>query len=361
MSPENQPVIVPVQAPSGGRSGCLLVLSVLLALALAVSLLVNLALAARGAGMGPKKPEPMTQKWVAGDGDAKVALIELQGVIMDEVQSGGLFGVTTQPIERIRRELEEAEKDETVKAVLFEVDSPGGSVTASDEIWNLFRRFKERSKKPVVVFMGGICASGGYYVSAPADVIYASPTTITGSIGVIMSAVNFRGLLDKFDVKPLTIKAGANKDLLNPTEPIREEHVRIIQDMIDEAYNLFVSRIVAGRAKAGLSEPAIRDLADGRIYTAEQALKLKLVDKIGYRDDAFEEARKLGGVTQATLFRYSKFPSFLEALAGDAEAAASGELAGRRVGAGGPLSIETVLSLETPRLMYLWAPFAGGN
>jgi protease-4 len=349
------PTVIPVMAPAPRGRGCLVALVILLAIGLGVSLLANLALvgAKAGAQAEASRPEPLRQKWVAGSGDARVCLIELSGVIMEEVKSGGLLGATTRPVERIQRELDEAAKDDHVKAVLFSVDSPGGSVSASDGIWHAIKGFKERSKKPVVVWMGGLAASGGYYVSAPADAIFCSPTTITGSIGVIMETFNFSGIEEKFGVQNVTIKAGANKDLLNPFQPIREEHVRVLQGMIDDAYDLFVSRVADGRTAAGLNADAVRQLADGRIYTAKQALELKLVDKIGYRDDAFEDAKKRGGITgDATLFRYTKLPGFLEALAGDAEAAApaAGALAG--------LDLGSILSLGTPRLMYLWTPTA---
>ena len=356
---EPAPAVYPV-APPRGR-GCLVALAVLLGVGLAFSLLVNLVLVggrASAVAQSGHHRTPLREKWVSGEGEPRICLIELSGVIMEEQKSEGLISTSSRLVDRIQRELDEVEKDEKVKAVLFSVDSPGGSVSASDQIWHALKKFKERSKKPLVVWMGGLAASGGYYVSMPADLIVCSPTTITGSIGVIMQTFNFADASQRFGVQNVTIKSGANKDLLNPFLPIREEHVRIIQSMIDDAYDLFVSRVVEGRSAAGLTEMVVRQLADGRIYTASQALKEKLVDRIGYRDDALEEAKKLAKVEgPVTLFHYTGPPGLIEVLVGEPEASAAGAALGRA--AHGPdLSIEGILSLGTPRLMFLWSPTA---
>lgn len=343
--------------PARGPSGCLLALTILLALGLLLSLFLNLTLigakSGRGApGTGPSRPDPLAEKWIEGEGEDKVCLVELEGVIMDEVRSQGVFGATERPVERIKRELEAAAKDDRVKAVLFSVDSPGGAVTTSDEIWHLFMDWRARTKKPVVVWMGGLCASGGYYVSMAADEVWASPTTITGSIGVIMQTFNMAGLLKRFDVESVTIKSGANKDLMNPFKPINPEHLGILGAMVDEMYAKFVGKVVLGRKSAGLSEEVVKKLADGRIYTADQALQAKLVDRVGYREEAFGAAKARAGVKEATLFRYQKAPGLLEILSGEAQARAG------RAPLGLDLSLEALLSCETPRPYYLFAPGA---
>jgi protease-4 len=350
-APPPPPIYYAAPPGTGSRSGCLIAMCVFLALGLGVSMLMNLALLGSRATpqIGPAKPADLKEKWVDGSGSDKVALIAVEGVIMEEQKSEGMFGATTKLVERVRRELAAAEKDKDVKAVLLEVNSPGGSVSASDEIWHLIKKFKERAKKPVVVWMSGLAASGGYYISAPADVIYCSPTTITGSIGVIMSSFNFSGSMQRFDVQNITIKAGRNKDLLNPFQPIREDHVRIIQDMIDKTYDIFVQRVAEGRAAAGLTEDAVRSLADGRIFLSKEALSLKLVDKEGYREDAFAECRKRAGIQEATLFRYADEHGLLDVLTGNTEAR----------GPAAPTSLEALLSLETPRPMFLWQPGVG--
>ncbi|HVY62935.1 MAG TPA: signal peptide peptidase SppA [Planctomycetota bacterium] len=363
LPPPPPPMVVPVMTPEPRRSsGCLLALVVLLAVGLGLAVLVILAQAAKSGGdsLAASHPEPLREKWVAGEGDARVALVELSGVIMDEVPAVGFVGAPTHPVERIERELEEAAKDDAVKGVLFSVDSPGGAVTASDAIWHALRKFKERApKKPLVVWMGSLAASGGYYVSVAADSIWASPTTITGSIGVIMQTFNFADISQKLGVKAVTIKSGANKDLLNAFRPLDEEkeQLEIVQRMVDEAYDLFVKRVADGRASAGLTDGVVRQLADGRIYTAAQAKENKLVDQIGYRDDALEDVKKRAGLKDAVLFRYhERKPGLLEVLGGEAALPVAPPAAASL----GPISISVagILSLQSPRLMYLWSPGA---
>jgi protease-4 len=340
--------------PPPRQSGCLVAVTVLLLFLLGASVLANMVLVGRSVGAmsagSVEKPGRLSERWVAGEGEAKAVLIELSGVILDEVRSDGLFGLTRRPVERIRRELEQAEKDDAVKAVIFAVDSPGGTITASDEILHLFQRFKKNSGKKVVVRMGGVAASGGYYVSSAADVILAEPTTITGSIGVILQTFNLSKALEWMKVENLTIKSGANKDLLNPFQPVNEEHVRILQNVIDRAYDRFVHVVSEGR---GIPEDEVRRLADGRIYTAQEALDRKLIDGIGYLEDAIEKARALARVEKLTVVKYSRVSGFLAALAGDPDAEA-------RVEAPRGFGIDAVFDLARPRLCYLWAPAAAG-
>lgn len=356
MSVNVQPVAPGYGArPPRGNSGCLVAFAVIVTIGLGISVVMNMALLGKGGctitRTGVHEPAALSQRWVQGSGDTKIALIELSGVISNEVASGGFLGIVQRPVERIRRELDEAAKDESVKGVLFAVDSPGGTITASDEILQLFRRFKERApKKPVIVQMGGLCASGGYYVSSAADEIIAEPTTITGSIGVILQTFNFAQSIEMLKIENVTIKAGANKDLLNPFKPLNEEHLRILQSMIDHAYKQFVSVVAKGRK---LSEDEVRQLADGRIYTADEALRLKLIDKIGYRDDAVEEAKRLTGGADVTLFRYTRPPSLLDAFSGDLETRTPEPQGAAALG------VEALRSLATPRICYLWGAAAG--
>lgn len=280
---------------------------------------------------------------VEGTGDAKVVLIEVEGPIA-AVQGGGLFGGGVDLVERVRKELEAAAKDERVRALLLSIDSPGGTVTASDQVWHLVSEFKRKSNKPVVVHMGALCASGGYYIAVAGDELICEPTTITGSIGVILQGVNFHELLEKHGVKPQTITSGPNKALLDPLSPPSPEHLEIIQRMVDETYGTFVKRVVEGRR---LDEATVRKLADGRIYTAQQALDAKLVDAIGYREDALARAATRGGTTSPTLVRYTRPPTFADLLAGAARAP------------GEPVALERLVpaaldELTTPRLLALW-------
>lgn len=353
------PLVTPVSPypPPARGGGCLPFVAIGLVLALGASMFLNMALLGKKGGAtslgGLAEPAPLSQKWVMGEGAPRVLLLEVNGAIMDEVQSSGMFGPKIRLVERVRRELDEAAKDEAVKAVVLAVDSPGGSVTASDQIWKAIVDFKAKSKKPVVVHMGALCASGGYYISAPADWIVCEPTTITGSIGVIMSTFNMSGLMQKLDVKPVTIKAGANKDLLNTFEPVKPEHIEILQKMIDEAYDLFVKRVSDGRG-AKLKVENVKSLCDGSVFSAQAAQKVGLVDEVGYLSETFAKAKELAKTgEQATLFRYTRAPNFFDALSGEVE---SGAPAFARAGSPFEVTLEGILSLETPRLMYLWKP-----
>lgn len=189
----------------------------------------------------------------------------------------------------IARLIRQAARDPQVKAILLRVDSPGGSVIGSDEIYHALKQ----ANKPVVVHMGALAASGGYYVSMAADHIVAHPDTLTGSIGVISEFTNIEGLYEKLGLKSTVIKSGEFKDFGNPTSPFTEEDRKLWQAVIDETYESFV-RIIADNR--GMTVEEVKRLADGRIYTGRQAYSLKLVDQLGYFEDAVNEAASRGGI-----------------------------------------------------------------
>ncbi len=369
--PYYPPLPPPPPARGGGGRGCLVFLVFLFAGIAAVSLAVATVAAGRGrmGGGRMQRPEPLAERYHSGDGDAKIALVHVSGVIVDEL--AGPFGIVDRPVERLRRELEQAAADGDVRAIVVRVDSPGGTIEASDRIHKHLVDWKKRTGKPIVVSMGGVAASGGYYVSAPADRILAEPTTITGSIGVILTSFNFAGLLQKIGVQGITIKSGENKDLLNPfeTDPARiERHKAILQRAIDDAYGRFVSVVVDGRSRAGLTREEALALADGRILVAEEARASKLVDAVGYLEDAVAAARQLSGVGEATVFTYVRAPGLLDILLGGAAEgvaplggpASSFGAGGAPRGAAPAFRLEVdparLLELETPRLMYLFRP-----
>lgn len=283
-------------------------------------------------------PKAMNEVFVSGEGEDKIALIELKGVIAEQQTSGGVLGVSVNLVERLEREFAAAASDEKVKAVLLRIDSPGGTVSASDQIWHTVSEFRRTTNKPVVVHMGGTCASGGYYIAVACDALICEPTTITGSIGVILSTLNFAQLLEKYGVADVTIKSGANKDLLNSTAPPNEEHRAILQGMVDETHARFVELVAKGRP---FDLPMAQKLADGRIYTAKQALEHQLVDAIGYREDALAEIRKRAKLGKAKLIRYrAPVPTLLDALSGNA---------------GAPQVAPNLLDqVSGPRLLVLW-------
>ncbi len=207
-----------------------------------------------------------------------VGVVEVKGIILDSQET--------------IRQLRECDKNDRVKAVVLRIDSPGGVVGPSQEIHEEVKKLAARKK--VVVSMGSLAASGGYYIAAPATLIYANPGTITGSIGVILKLSNLQELLDKVGVKSITIKTGKFKDIGSATRPMTEEDRALLQGVIESSYGQFVRAVAQGRK---LPEVQVRQLADGRIFTGEQALALKLVDKLGNLPDALAEAGRLGGIT----------------------------------------------------------------
>src|SRR4051812_9203515 len=213
---------------------------------------------------------------------ARIGIVEAKGTIGD-TQSGV-------DSEKIVKLLKKYEKDDDIKSIVLRVDSPGGSVAPSQEIHDAVKRIK--AKKKIVVSMGGLAASGGYYISAPADRIYAEPGTLTGSIGVIFMHFNVRGLLEWAKIDETTLKAGKYKDTLSPFRPLQETDREEIQSLSDDIYGQFVKAVAEGRS---IPEPKVREIAEGRIYTGSRAKQLKLVDELGGFDDAVAAAWQLAG------------------------------------------------------------------
>lgn len=206
-----------------------------------------------------------------------VGVVEVKGPIIDSVDTV--------------KELADFADNSSVKAILLRIDSPGGVVGPSQEISAEVKRIAAR--KPVVISMGSVAASGGYYIAAPASRILANPGTITGSIGVIMKLSNVEGLMDKVGLKATTIKSGLFKDTGSSTRPMTQEEQRLLQTVVDDLHDQFVRAVAEGR-KLPLEE--VRLLADGRVYTGRQALELKLVDRLGGFQEAVAEAGKLAGI-----------------------------------------------------------------
>ena len=212
-----------------------------------------------------------------GSGDA-VAVIDL---------SGAIYSFTKSDIDNL---LEQAASNDDVKAVVMRIDSPGGSVVASDEIYHALLDFE----KPIVISMGASAASGGYYVACGGDYIIAHPDTLTGSIGVISQFMVFEELMEKYGVEAEIITSGPNKALGNPYKKMSAEEREIMENIINEAYENFIGIIAKAR---NLPIEDVRTIADGRIYTGRQAYELGLVDALGRQNDAIEKAAELGGIT----------------------------------------------------------------
>ena len=293
-----------------------IIVSIILFLALAVSMMINIGSAFSGLGdaggrhhhAGPRLDELVVKEHSGSD---KIAVVPIEGIISSH--SGDRSGYNM--VEVVKAQLKLAKDDEDVKAVILRVDSPGGEVLASDDIANELRTFQEESSKPVVVSMGSLAASGGYYVSAPCEWIVANELTITGSIGVIMHGYNYRGLMDKIGLKPDVYKSGKFKDMLsgdrNAAEVLPEERV-MVQKLIDETYGKFKQVVGDGRAAARDMNKDGRTLvknwaefADGRVFSGKEAKELGFVDELGGFDTAVKRAQKLAKIKgDASIIEY---------------------------------------------------------
>jgi protease IV len=255
-------------------------------------------------------PAVYEEEYVSGAGPDKVAVVPVEGVIASADSSTGELQPAITP-EGLADALQQAGDDASVAAVVLEVNSPGGGVTASDEMHQSILDFKEQTGKPVVVSMGDTAASGGYYISTAADRIVANETTLTGSLGVIFTLTDFSELADRYGVEQEVVKSGEFKDMGSSFRDLTPEEREILQSIVDESYDEFVGVIVEGR---GLPEERVREIADGRVYSGEQAKELGLVDSFGGLDEAAAVSRDLAGVESATVVRYVETPTFFETL-----------------------------------------------
>jgi len=252
-----------------------------------------------------EKSQSLDETVISGKGRDKILLIDISGVLSTEEQGGAFsFRKEASIVARIREELKKAATDKRIKGLILRVNSPGGTVTSSDIIYHEIKRFKEKKGLPVIACIMELAASGGYYVSLASDAIIAHPTSVTGSIGVIALKFNAKGLMEKIGIEDETIKAGDKKDLWSPFRPSTEEERKIMQNMLDDFHGKFMDVVAEGRKK--LTREQIKVLADGRIYSAEQALKEKLIDGIGYLDDVIELVKKKAGVDKAKVIIYHR-------------------------------------------------------
>jgi protease-4 len=292
--------------------------------------------------------QPLEEETVEGKGKAKILLMDVSGVLSDE--TGGLILGSPPPrvpiVARVREELQKAEEDDAVKALIVRINSPGGTITSSDLIYREIDTFKTRRKIPVIAVMMDVAASGGYYAALAADTIVALPTSVTGSIGVIMLTVNAKGLMEKIGVAPLAIKSGEMKDAGSPFRPLTAEERAVFQSVIDQMYGRFVTLIAQSRK---IPEDRVRTFADGRIYTAEQAKALGLVDEIGYMDDVVKAARKAAGVEEARVIMYQRPKDYRANFYSAAPAPLPGLESSLQ-------QLTALVSGSGPRFLYLWWP-----
>ena len=250
------------------------------------------------------------EEYVSGAGPAKVAVVPVEGTIAsaDSTVPGTQPPVTP---EGLADALLQAEEDPSVAAVVLEVNSPGGGVTASDQMHQSILEFKGSSGKPVVVSMDSVAASGGYYISAAANRIVANESTLTGSLGVVIPLLNFSEAAEKYGVTQKYVKSGEFKTMGSSWNELTPEEREVFQSIVDQEYDEFVEVIVEGR---DLPEERVREIADGRVYSGQQARELGLVDSFGGLDEATEVSQDLAKVEGATVVRYVLPESFTDTL-----------------------------------------------
>jgi protease-4 len=247
-----------------------------------VSILVLVTTTMKRAGLSDLVIEP---------GDGKVGVVEIQGIITESKD--------------IIRLIKRFRENDDIKAIVIRIDSPGGVIGPSQEIYREIR--KTTQVKKIIASMGSIAASGGYYIAAATNGIVANPGTITGSIGVIMAYTNFRKVLDKIGMVPVVIKSGPFKDMGSPTKDMSKQEKEVLQAFVDQAHRQFVTAIAEGR---NMNIDRVKSLADGRIYTGEEAVKQGLVDRLGNFEDAIEWAGEMGGIQGSVSTVYKKKEKF---------------------------------------------------
>jgi protease IV len=293
------------------------------------------------------EPQPLQEHVVSGEGRAKVLVLDISRVISGADEEGA-FGITRRDnlIARVHEELQRAGDDDKVRAVVLRINSPGGTVTASDVIYQEIMAFKALRHVPVVAQMLDLATSGAYYVALAADEIVATPTSVTGSVGVVMYNLNFSGLMDKLGVSNQTMKAGLRKDIGSPLRTMTPDEQRILQTILDQMQQRFLA--VVRERRPAVTPEALQTISDGRVLTADQALQLGLIDRLGYLENAVQLAEQRAGLPQARVVMYRRAEEFAENMYSRAPV--------------GPPQVNLLnfdlgaLRMATPQFMYMWLP-----
>lgn len=278
-----------------------------------------------------------------GNINQKIAVLDINGAITSSdttslLSSGGYHH------ESFLKKLEMAKEDDSIVGVVISVNSPGGGVSESAEIHDKIKELQEETEKPVYISMGSMAASGGYYVSAPADKIFATEETLTGSLGVIMQSINYEELADRLGIDTVTMKSGPYKDIMAADREMTEEERVILQSMIDNSYNKFVRVIAEGR---GMSEEEVRKIADGRIYDGLQAKEVGLIDDFGYIDDVTDAMKNDLQMNNAAVVSYTDSISLSSLFSTSAQ-----KILGNNIDLSSILNV--VSQPNSPKLMYLY-------
>lgn len=279
-----------------------LVRSILVYLCVGFLFILIISLIFSGSNFEPKQNLYYSEKEILNQGSQdKIVIVPLTGIIVSVDESNMLTQDTVISPDKIANIFSQIKTDPQVKAVIFDIYSPGGSPVASDRIYEMINDFKKETSIPVISLFGDLAASGAYYIASATDFIVANPSTLTGSIGVIMETYNLEGLYEKLGVNKVTFKEGQYKDILNENRNITDEERQIIQDLNRNTYELFVSRVADGRK---LELEYVRSLANGQIYSGKQAYENRLVDSLGNTNEAIYQAQKLANLNQIKVVKY---------------------------------------------------------
>lgn len=238
----------------------------------------------------------------SGNPKKKIAVLTVNGTIQDTGDSASLFSSETYNHQFFMKQLDDILDNRDVKGVLLKVNSPGGGTNESKQIYDKIEQIKKERKIPIYVSMGSMAASGGYYISAPADQIFADEETITGSIGVIMQGMDYSKLAKKYGIEFNTIKTGPYKDILNGSREMTDAERKLLQNMVNDSYERFVKVVADGR---GMSKKEVKEIADGRIMNGAQAVDAGLVDQLGYSEDALQQLMKDNHLEDAEVYEYT--------------------------------------------------------
>ncbi len=289
-------------------------------------------------------PKPLRETTISGTGKNKILLVDISGIITERKRST-LTGLAEKPslISRLREELDKASKDSKIKAIVLRINSPGGTVTASDIIYHEIKEIKKKRPIKVIAALMDIGTSGAYYAALSADKIVAHPTSITGSIGVVVLKFNLESLLRKVGIEDESVKSGDKKDFMSPLRPQTAEERKILQGIIDELHQQFID--VIAKERDGINIEEIKRNADGRIFTSDRAFELKLIDQIGYLEEAIELAKIEAGITEAKVIAYRRPEEWRTNIYSSADTHQFFALLSH-----------FFMDTMTPQFMYLWVP-----
>ncbi len=279
-----------------------------------------------------------------GSMSERIALLTVDGVIQDTGSATSLFAAEGYNHQFFLQQLEQVKMDGSVKAIVLQVNSPGGGVVESAEIYREIREIQEETEKPIYVSMGSMAASGGYYISAPADKIFVNKETMTGSIGVIMQSINYGKLAEKYGVEFVTIKSGPYKDIMSPTREMTDVERNMMQEMLNDSYEEFVDIIEQGR---NMTEAEVKKVADGRIVNGRQAIEAGLADDFGFLEDVIAAIKTDYDLENAEVFEYGHSQSFGSLFAMKAQSLLGVDMETKLIG-------KLIADNNAPKMMYLF-------